>query len=145
MCPFLSRAVFHTRKIYNKRDRINVIEETSANPRTAAVTLARGGDAKRDDVSTLVPKSLVTVPLRGHRGTSHPDLAFFFPLPLTPVPPLPPLAPPSRSVWSLDVPRARVHARGRAWTGTAKQSKRDKIYKYVGGARDPFQCLFNQE
>lgn len=25
------------------------------------------------------------------------------------------------------------------------KSKRDKIYKYVGGARDPFQCLFNQE
>lgn len=34
-----------------------------------------------------------------------------------------------------------------AWAGMARgaESKGDKIYKYVGGARDPFQCLFNQE
>lgn len=38
-----------------------------------------------------------------------------------------------------------VHAN--AWAGMARgaESKGDKIYKYVGGARDPFQCLFNQE
>lgn len=29
--------------------------------------------------------------------------------------------------------------------GYVARTQRDKIYKYVGGARDPFQCLFNQE
>lgn len=68
------------------------------------------------------------------RPVSHFPPCYFFPRPL------------HSSLFSL-FRTARGYARGDAWTGTARgaESKGDKIYKYVGGARDPFQCLFNQE
>lgn len=86
-------------------------------------------------MSTLVPLPLVTVPLRGHRGIFR-ALSRIFPLSSLPR---------ALSSLFLFVLYAGMHAD--AWTGMVRgaESKGDKIYKYVGGARDPFQCLFNQE
>lgn len=57
----------------------------------------------------------------------------------------PPSYTPSVSSHSACNAREYMHADSPGPRHGEAQSKRDKIYKYVGGARDPFQCLFNQE
>lgn len=88
-------------------------------------------------LSALVPLPLVTVPLRGHRGIFRALSRILLPLFTSPL---------LSSLFGLLLLFVRGYARaGPRGMARGAESKGDKIYKYVGGARDPFQCLFNQE